>query len=59
MKFFNAIQIVVLLMLAPTLLTLARAATFAGAGALFWGGLAGTLALAVFAMVCIYEGLDS
>ena len=59
MKLFNAIQIVVLLMISPTLLTMARTATFSGAGALFWGALIGVIALAITSIVLVYSGMEN
>lgn len=58
MKTFNAIQIVVLLMAMPTLLSLLRAATFAGAGALFWVVLLGTIGLSLLAAYLVRAGMD-
>lgn len=57
MKTFNAIQIVVLLMLGPSLLQLCKTSTFTGAPAVFWGGLIGFLALAVLATALIRIGM--
>ena len=58
MKIFNSIQIVILLMLAPTLLSWCHNATFAGAQAMFWTGLIGTAALAIVTMALVHEGMD-
>lgn len=58
MKTFNAIQIVVLLMASPTLLSLCYKATFIGAGALFWVGIIGTIALFLLAAYLVRVGMD-
>lgn len=58
MKLFNSIQIVVLLMLAPTLLSLCYKAAFIGAGAVFWVGLLGTVGLFFLATYLVRAGME-
>lgn len=58
MRTFNAIQMVILLMAAPTLLHLCSKASFAGAGALFWVGIIGTVGLAILTTFLIRFGMD-
>jgi len=58
MKTFNAIQMTILLMASPTLLSMCANATFFGASALFWAGLAGTLALAAWTTILVRLGID-
>ncbi len=58
MKTFNAIQIIILLMAAPSLLSLCSAATFAGASALFWVGIIGTIGVAGLAIFLVRSGMD-
>lgn len=58
MKVFNAIQMVILLMASPTILTLLWNASFSGARALFWTVGVGTLALAIWIMICILDSWE-
>jgi hypothetical protein len=59
MKTFNAIQMVVLLALAPTLLTLVHTAGFVGAGAVFWTGLVGSVGLFIWTTFLVRAGMES
>lgn len=59
MKTFNAIQIVILLMLAPILLQLCFGAAFAGAKVVFWVGSLGTAALAIYTIACVRSGMGN
>lgn len=58
MKTFNAIQIVIILMAMPTLLSLLRAATFVGAGPLFWVAMLGTIGLSLLTAYLVRAGMD-
>lgn len=58
MKIFNAIQMLALLILSPTLLSLCHSGEFPGAGVLFWGGLIVSLILFVWVIILICMGLD-
>lgn len=58
MKTFNALQMVILLMGSPTLLSWLSSATFTGATALFWVGIIGTAALAIWNTILIRVGID-
>lgn len=57
MKAFNAIQIVLLLLASPTLLSLCWKATFVGSLALFWIGAVGALILTIWVIALVHEGL--
>ena len=58
MYIFNSIQIVILLMASPSLLSWVSAATFTGATALFWVGIIGTIILALFVITTIAAFID-
>jgi len=58
MKTFNAIQIVIILMAAPSLLNLLDKAEFSGASALYWVGVIGAVGLSILATVLIRMGMD-
>lgn len=58
MPIFNAIQMVMLLMASPILLSLAAKATFVGAGAVFWVGLVGTIILALLVMGMVASAIS-
>jgi hypothetical protein len=58
MKFFNAIQIITALTTSPIWLSALKAATFTGAGALFWIGMIVTLIFFVWAILGVVETMN-
>jgi len=57
MRTFNCIQMLSLLVAAPTLLSLCHGASFVGAGALFYAGCAGFAALFIWATILMRTAL--
>ena len=58
MKTFNAIQMVIFLMLSPVLLQLCRGANFMGANVVFWIGLLGSIGLFIWTVFLVRVGMD-
>jgi len=58
MKTFNAIQMIILLMASPSLLSLCYNATFPGARAVFYVCAIGTIALAIWNIVLVRMGIE-